>query len=437
MAEVHMEFILSILEDLRQDELKKLGTILKGKKIEGCEISFSKLENLDANKATTLFISSYENPLKALEQSMCEIPRKDLTQKIRAKIETDMENKHEAQNNEKVGLIKSCPGSNDRPPYTGKYTLVDLQDYATKNQDQLITHLKNILEPDEFNALKKKLICSVLNKFFSFTAQKYYDLFRNGELKEFLKKNGKPKKIPMKLLDILFSKKKNNLKRKAQEQMQREGNNINLKKKQEEKIIPIHPIKHKSGNEDNNVIKQRWLDDQITLGTENKKIIPIHPVEHKSGNEDNNVIEEHGLDKDSRMAIEKWCEEKNYYRDRISFNYIGIHEHQEYTCFIAEDILQFRLPDDTHFRILAILQDKRDFTNSQKLKKEVEFALQFNMAVLDVQLSEVISSKGFVDEIKADKSFAKSEGFLTDIVFEIVLPVLALFKQECGHFTYF
>ncbi|XP_026538576.1 uncharacterized protein LOC113422077 [Notechis scutatus] len=425
MAEDHKKFMLNILEDLTKDDMSKLGTILNSKKIEGREIPSNKLQNLDEKKATLLFISHYEEPLKALEQSLCDIPRIDLVQKVRLKIETDEKN-HEAQNNEKVALIKSCSGSNDRPLYTGKYTLVDLQDYATKNQDQLIMHLQNTLEPDQFNALKKELICRVLNKDFSFTAQKYYELFRNSELREFLKNNGKPKKIPMKLLEILFSKKKNNRKRKAQEQMQGEGNN--LKKKQEEKIIPIRPMEHKSGNEDNNMIEQPCLDDKITLGTETEKVIPIRPIEHKSGNEDNNVIEESWLDEDSRMAFENWYEKKKY-REKISFNYIGIHEHQEYPCFIAVDVLQFRLPDDQDYRILAILQDKRDFTNSQKLKKEAEFALQFNMAVLDVKLSEVISPNRCLSEITANKSFGESIFFLENIVSKIVLPVLALFKQ--------
>lgn len=87
MAEDNKEFILKILEDLRPGEMSKLGVILNVKKIQGCEILSSKLENLDANKATALFISHYEKPLEALKHSLDDIPRKDLTQKISAKFE--------------------------------------------------------------------------------------------------------------------------------------------------------------------------------------------------------------------------------------------------------------------------------------------------------------------------------------------------------------
>ncbi|KAM3823250.1 uncharacterized protein M6D78_018608 isoform 1-T1 [Vipera latastei] len=376
-----------------------------------------------------------------------------------------MKNKGEAQNNEKFALISSCPVNTDRPPYTGKYTLFDLQDYATKNQDQLIMHLEKILKPDNFETLKKELMCSVLNTFFSFTAQKYYELFRNGELKEFLQNvssGKKSEKIPKKLLIFMFSKKKNNRKRKAQEQMQRQGN-INLKKRQlvnidddddddknddneldkvtrgtdNEKIIQIHPIEHKpeknqlvniDDNDDKNDDNEL---DKVTRGTDNEKIIQIHPIEHKPGNEDSNVTEEHWLDQDSKFkiqAIKNWYGKNNYNREEISLNYISIHKHKAYSCFTAQDVLQFKLPDDPDYSILAILEDKKDFTRSGNLKKDVEFALQFNMAVLNVKFCEVTSSNGFFNRIQANGSFAESEFFLKCIVFEIVLPVLALYK---------
>ncbi|XP_039187691.1 uncharacterized protein LOC120302805 [Crotalus tigris] len=212
-----------------------------------------------------------------------------------------MKNKGEAQNNEKFTLIRSYPVNTDRPPYAGKYTIFDLQDYATKNQDQLITHLEKILKPDQLETLKKELMCSVLNKFFSFTAQKYYELFRNGELKEFLRNvssGKKSEKIPKKLLNFMFSKKSNNRKRKAQEQMQRQGN-INLEKK------PLVNIDDDDDKNDDNE------PDKVTRGTENEKIIQIHPIEHKPGNEDSNVTEEHWLDEDSRdQVIKKWYGKK-------------------------------------------------------------------------------------------------------------------------------
>ncbi|XP_070586234.1 uncharacterized protein [Erythrolamprus reginae] len=473
MAEDKKEFILEILEDLETDEMSKLKMILNAKKIQGCKIPSSKLENLDAKKATYIIVYYYEKPLEAVMDCLDGIPRKDLIQKINAKTEADMKNKDKVQNNEKFPLTKSCSGSSDQ--YAGNYTLFDLEKYATKNQEQLIKHLENILEPDELNALKKELMHSVLNKSFSFTALKYYDLFKNNELKEFLKNiSGKPKKIPMKLLNVLFSKENNNCKRKGQDHMQREGN-TNLKKNkfdniddndgnvpdkntlqyENEKTIPIPPTEHKPGNIDNNVLdKYRHrnenekinpshpnvhkpgnidddnVPDKDTLQIANEKINPIHQIQPKPGNENSNVIEKHCQDRDSIMAIEKWREnkKKNNYSERISLNYISIHEHQTYSCFTAHDILQFRMPNESDDRILAILQDKRDFTNSQKLKKEVEFALQFNMAVVGVPFSEAITSNGFVREIQANDSFAESEFFFKSIVSEIILPVLALYK---------
>lgn len=82
MAEDNRKFILKILEDLRPNEMRKLEVILNGEKIESC-----KLENLDANKATRLFLSYFEKPLEILDRCLNNIPRKDLTQKINAKIE--------------------------------------------------------------------------------------------------------------------------------------------------------------------------------------------------------------------------------------------------------------------------------------------------------------------------------------------------------------
>ncbi|XP_032092854.1 uncharacterized protein LOC116522194 isoform X2 [Thamnophis elegans] len=426
MADNNRKFILEILEDLSLTQMGKLEFLLN----DG-QITKNRLENLDAKKAAELLMTTSYTPLKTLSWWLEQIPRIDLIQNISAKIEA------------------------------GKYTLFDLEDYATKNQDQLIMHLENILEPAGFNALKKQLMSSVLKKFLPFTAQKYYDLFKNNELKEFLKNiNGQSKKIPVKLLNVLFSQKKTNHKRKFKEPIQTEGK-INLKKKQsiddddydnmpdkapltiENENTPNHPLEHKPGNEDSDVIEGHWPDKDSRMAIEHKPgneasdVIEGHwpdkdsrmAIEHKPGNEDSDVIEEHGLDKDSRMAIERWHEKKkNNYSERISFNYICSHEHQSYPCFIAENVLQFKLPDDPNYSILAI-QDKKDFTNSQRLKKEVEFALQFNMAVLNVKSSEVISSNGFLCEIRANDSFAESVSFLKDIVVEIVLPVLALYKR--------
>ncbi|XP_060547684.1 uncharacterized protein LOC132711856 [Pantherophis guttatus] len=282
MAESNQAFIFKILQHLSNDEMKTFLILNKE------DISRCKLENINAVDATKLIMAYSETPLECLKDFLEEIPRKDLVIKINDKIEADIQNKGEAQDNVTSEVINSCPGSSNHPTYTGKYTLFDLEDYATKNQDQLIMHLEDILEPDEFNELKKQLMCSVLNTFFSFTAQKYYELYINGEVKDFLETTAdKPKKIPMKLLNILFSKKKKNRKRKVQEQMQRESN-INLKKK---RFVNID-------DDDDSV------PDKVIFGIENEKKIPIPPNQHKPGNEDSNVIEEHGLGKDSRMATE-------------------------------------------------------------------------------------------------------------------------------------
>ncbi|XP_025023652.1 uncharacterized protein LOC112540866 [Python bivittatus] len=502
MAKGHTEFMMKILEDLKEEEMTKLKLILNKTTLQGQNIPSSKLEKFDAVKATELLYSYYLDPLKALESALDDIPRKDLSEKIHDKIKPDR-NKDEAQNNEMVALTRSCPISNDHPTYTGKYTLFDLQDYAIKNQDQLIARLKQILERGEFQMLKKRLMCkytlfdlqdyaiknqdqliarlkqilergefqmlkkrlmcSVLNKSFSFTAQKYYELFRNTDLNAFVENvhsRKKSQKISKKLLDIMFCMKKNNHKKKAQEQRQREGT-INLKENQSlnipdddddepdeniygtenEKKFKTHVIEHgneEHGNELNEHGNEFSECGNEEHGSELNELNECGNNEH--GNElnlgmnssikENNTIEGNGPYEDSGTAIKKWYEKKKENNpEEILLNYIVMHEHKAYCCFIAQDVIQFKLPDDSEYCILTILQDKRDLTVSKNLKKNVVFELQFNMAVLDVQYSEVISSGGFFQVVQADDSFAKSENFLKDIVVEIVLPVLALYKK--------
>ncbi|KAM6453516.1 uncharacterized protein PHA67_019356 [Liasis olivaceus] len=118
MAKDHTEFMMEILEDLKERQMAKLKVILNKSTMQEQNIPSSKLEMLDAMKATELFNCYYCDPLKALENALGEIPRKDLTEKIRDKIKADM-NKDEAQNNEMVALTRSCPISNDYPAYTG------------------------------------------------------------------------------------------------------------------------------------------------------------------------------------------------------------------------------------------------------------------------------------------------------------------------------
>lgn len=62
--------------------MRKLEVILNAKEIESC-----KLENLDANTATLLFLSHFEKPLETLKCCLDGIPRKDLVQKVNDKIE--------------------------------------------------------------------------------------------------------------------------------------------------------------------------------------------------------------------------------------------------------------------------------------------------------------------------------------------------------------
>ncbi|XP_053115349.1 uncharacterized protein LOC128329013 [Hemicordylus capensis] len=127
-------------------------------------------------------------------------------------------------------------------------------------------------------------------------------------------------------------------------------------------------------------------------------------------------------------AIRKWHEMKV---GKSSFDHIGVREHKTCSCFIAQNVLLFRLAGNTEYRLLRILQNKKDLTPKKKLKKNVEFELQFNMAILDAPSSDVIDCMSdFSDVIQSDSSsFAKFENFFKDVVSKIVLPLLALYKR--------
>ncbi|KAJ6660596.1 hypothetical protein lerEdw1_017593 [Lerista edwardsae] len=126
-------------------------------------------------------------------------------------------------------------------------------------------------------------------------------------------------------------------------------------------------------------------------------------------------------------TIRKWCNKKVEICD---FYYVGVREHKKYECFVVEDVIQFKLPRDTEYGLLRILQGKNDLTPAGKLMKNVKFELQFNMAVLGAPSSDVISPvSDFFEVVPFDHSFKEFEEFFKDVVCKIVLPVLALYKR--------
>ncbi|XP_003222576.1 uncharacterized protein LOC100559992 [Anolis carolinensis] len=118
---------------------------------------------------------------------------------------------------------------------------------------------------------------------------------------------------------------------------------------------------------------------------------------------------------------------KHYEGKKVLYQIWDNIEHKIYKCFIAQDVILFKLEEETDYRILRNLQDAKDLNKNGLPKNNVEFELQFNMAVLGVQYSECISINN-LKRVKAN-SFRKHEEDFENIVSEIVLPVLALYKR--------
>ncbi|XP_066485342.1 uncharacterized protein [Tiliqua scincoides] len=432
--------------------------------------------------------------------------------------------------------------------YHGRYGLSDLEDYAAKNQDQLIKQLEDYLEPNTMSTLKELLAHSQLKNSFVFTAKQCYALYTNQKLKKFRKKISNAEKsqnIPEIILSTLFSTIKSNNKRRAMDQKQRKDNsNLHLlqerpqrenqpttsspagspaesepknqwnklpaSKGKENTLVPLNasclglndhdgekkmpkfvykkpdgddlqsseiPVcvgesqsiesqvpKEENGLHDEAVgkrcsSKKEEEDnfDHFDGGEhENYAKMPnanchdkdgeektLEPVYEKTDEDDlqsseipvcvgeSQSSESQVPEADNRLcdeAIKKWCKRRKV--ENCLFDYIGVREHGKYACFVAQDVIRFRFPGDTKYGLLRILQDKNDLTRARKLKNNVESELQFNMAVLDAARAEAVSPvSDFLQVVPFDNSFTKFEEFLKDVVHNIVLPILALFKM--------
>ncbi|XP_061448104.1 uncharacterized protein LOC133368038 [Rhineura floridana] len=299
--------------------------------------------------------------------------------------------------------------------------------------------LEERFEPKAMSELKEQLAKSILKNAFSFTAQKAQKLYTNQNLKSFLNITGdeKFKKIPQIILDTLFSIDKSNNKREAEVK-----ENIQKETLLKENKPTSSSLAGSTGDCELEIVHENNKETQQNLGikcakeaddTEMSKITAENRQSNKEGLQ--KPVVKYAKDADKMMAeqgpyeklllpISKWIKKKRekYHNKNFHLDPIGVREHETYSCFVAEDILRFTYPEDI---ILRILQDNKYLTSGRKLKKNVEFELQFNMAVLGVKRSEITSPVGdFI--VEADCTFAQFEIFFKKVVFEIVLPVLAL-----------
>ncbi|XP_042331434.1 uncharacterized protein LOC121934720 [Sceloporus undulatus] len=503
MMETDVQFMIKILEELDQNEMRKLKSWMNTVGLNEERIPEGKLEDSDVVMMAKLIWGHFHpKHLEALQHGLEDIPNKPLVKKVSNKIEA-AKKEHGNQTEEVDGAPAEKLNFTEQPSYKGDFRLSDMEVYATENQDLLIKDLKEHLEPSAFKILEEDLARRALKNAFMFTGPQYYTLLINEDIKCFFDNviaSKKSQKVPSKILDILFFPNKNKRKREAVDEQQ--SNLLSAQKmsqprdkkpvlsspfsstgeqkpSDERKELPTNKEKEDAqifkedtfttNDHGSEVKRQESLannENNIRISTQNtstddldvnyddeeardyKKELPankqkqiskvgtfaeyrdvdcdvqkpVYESKKNTASKKTDKVPENERYKALVRAIGKHYKEKRYCLDLI-----GIRHHKKYHCFIAQDVLLFRLAEETEYRILRSLQDKKDLTSKDKPKKNVEFELQFNMAILGIQCSELLSDN-ILHRVKA-RFFRESEEFLENIVSLIVLPVLALYKR--------
>ncbi|KAH0626941.1 hypothetical protein JD844_002248, partial [Phrynosoma platyrhinos] len=465
MEETDVLFLVKILEELDNKDMRRLKCCLNTKGYNGKTIPQSKLpdQDMNAEKVADLLMNYYHpEHLEALRHALDAIPKKILVEKVSIKIDAGkliairafpdeyfpQQKEHGNQTEEVDDAPAEKLKSSERPSYNdlilpfenvylippGEFRLSDMEDYATANQDLLIEDLKKHLEPSAFKKLEEDLASRALKNGFMFTGPEYYTLFINRELQRFLRNvsaGKKSQKIPSKILDILFFPKRKG-KREAMDKDKIDSNLLfaqQMTQSKEKKQIPSSSTdEQKPGDERKELPTNKEKGDaQISkedIFTKNDNRSDVKSKEYLANNEKNIHISTQdtsteGLDvncddegageypdvdcdeqepvyegkkdavtftaskktnkkvpENERYEVLGRAIRKHYKEKRYCFDLICIRQHKKYYCFIAQDVLLFRLEEETEYRILRSLQD------FSKLKKNLEFELQFNMAIL-------------------------------------------------------
>ncbi|XP_072860213.2 uncharacterized protein LOC110090738 [Pogona vitticeps] len=496
------KFMQDVLEDLDTSDLQSLQSILNTKEINGTTIPKSKLEKIDPISIANVLISYHGSDcLETLRDALADIPKKQLVEKISNKIEDDEhkeKQKTESRKEEIDGIPAKKQKLQDLPSYSGKFKLSDMEDFAFKNQDQLIKQLEKQLEPAGFETLEKHLSGSTLKNSFSLTSQQYYNLYYCRDLNTFL--NNSDKKLPMvpkKILALLFSASKTNKKRGAHKTKrnvqnfteddsaesaaadEQEGikDTRGWKNYKEDAVTESAAADEQEVSNDMNEYKNHNDSIQKTglsvsesrmeyemkksLVNEEKRNVQalpkdkfIEPLDYSEQEKikdikyKKSVIKNYAKEETDEVPntipenelYEKYKEifrtlKKKYQEEgrdllpnsQLYVNKISVRKHKIYSCLRAQDVLLVKLPEETEYRILKILENKKDVTVKGNLKKNVEFELKFNMAILGVQRSVLIHGSNFFT--RDASSFTEYEEFFEKIVSKVVLPVLALYKR--------
>ncbi|KAJ7313496.1 hypothetical protein JRQ81_004918 [Phrynocephalus forsythii] len=472
---VTRRLLKEFLENLSKSDLQALQSTLNTEEINGTIIPKSKLEEMDALGTANMLINYHgNNSLKALCEALGHIPRNDLLQEIRNKIAYE-EQKTENQKDEMDGSPAKKRKLEDLPSYNGKYSLSDMEDYASENQVQLIRQLQRYLEPAAFETLEKRLAGSTLKNSFSFTSEQYYKLHHCRDLNTYLNNiiSGKKSQgVPKEVLDLLFSAIKNKNKRESHKNRrdvknasvesdeEEDGGIQDMNKGKNDSSIPESVTKSTTSSLPESAGECK-IDKEMKnpLANEEKSNVQVSPKDEfiepnerekmkdtvesnkaiikKRAKEETddvpNTMPENDLNEKLKVAFgtlkKKYQEEgldlspdSQLYVDQVT-----VCEHKRYSCLRAQNVLRVKLPEETEYRILRILEDKKDLTCKGNLKKNVEFELQFNMAVLAIWRSELIHGGEFFS--RDASSFKEYEEFLEKFVAQVVLPIVALYKK--------
>ncbi|XP_067326183.1 high mobility group nucleosome-binding domain-containing protein 5-like [Anolis sagrei] len=220
MLEGENEFILSILEELEEEKMKKFLFLLNKKETDGNTIPQGKLEGADAVKVAKL-LAEHHHPwhLEVLEKTLRRVPHHALADRVSTVIKAEKE-KRENPIEEMDGIPAKKAKYSQGTQYEGKYRLPDMEVYATENQGLLIEKLIEDIGSSAFKTLEEELAMRKLKNVFSFNAAQFYKVVTNQELKVFLSKDRKKTShgIPSKILDLMLHPSQKNKKTKQMSQ---------------------------------------------------------------------------------------------------------------------------------------------------------------------------------------------------------------------------